>query len=109
SIYWLRWFAMLLMRGTDSQASMTGSSQVVQDTIRVANTAPLTLPLTEDRLCFRASGRELLRNISFTGQAGAFNIILGPNGAGKSLLLRLCHGLLRPHSGHVMWNGHTPV
>ena len=25
--------------------------------------------------------------------------MLGPNGAGKSLLLRLCHGLLRPSTG----------
>jgi tungstate transport system ATP-binding protein len=36
--------------------------------------------------------------------AGPRSVILGPNGAGKSVLLRLCHGLLRPTGGSVAWN-----
>jgi tungstate transport system ATP-binding protein len=32
-------------------------------------------------------------------------MVLGPNGAGKSLLLRLCHGLISPSSGWILWNG----
>ena len=34
-------------------------------------------------------------------EAGPRTVILGPNGAGKSVLLRLCHGLLRPTAGTV--------
>ena len=29
--------------------------------------------------------------------------MLGPNGAGKSLLLRVCHGIIRPDKGQVQW------
>ena len=29
----------------------------------------------------------------------------GPNGAGKSVLMRLCHGLLAPTSGAIVWRG----
>ncbi len=37
--------------------------------------------------------------------AGGPTLILGPNGAGKSLLLRVCHGLLTPDRGRVVWHG----
>ncbi|PJX15353.1 ABC transporter ATP-binding protein [Halomonas sp. 141] len=36
-------------------------------------------------------------------------LVMGPNGAGKSLLMRLAHGLLRPSSGQVTWEGKPPV
>jgi len=32
-------------------------------------------------------------------------VILGPNGAGKSVLMRLCHGLLTPVAGRIVWHG----
>ena len=32
-------------------------------------------------------------------------MILGPNGSGKSVLMRLCHGLLTPTSGRIVWRG----
>lgn len=65
--------------------------------------ADRTLPLSVHGLGYRIAGRDLLQDVSFTVHAGSFTIILGPNGAGKSLLLRLCHGLLRPSAGHVSW------
>jgi tungstate transport system ATP-binding protein len=37
-------------------------------------------------------------------EAGSRTIILGPNGAGKSVLLRLCHGLLKPTGGSIRWS-----
>ena len=61
------------------------------------------LPLRAHRLAFDAGGERLLDDVSFTLQAGRRTVLLGPNGAGKSLLLRLCHGLLKPTSGEIRW------
>jgi tungstate transport system ATP-binding protein len=67
--------------------------------------APLKiLPLQLKNVVFRAGSREIIRGISVKIEAGLRTIILGPNGAGKSVLLRLCHGLLTPSSGAVVWN-----
>jgi tungstate transport system ATP-binding protein len=55
---------------------------------------------------FRANGRDLLSGVSLRIEAGSRTIILGPNGAGKTLLLRVCHGLLKPEQGRVVWEGH---
>lgn len=63
------------------------------------------LPLRVSNLIYTAKGENLLQDISFELNAGPRTIIMGPNGAGKSLLLRLCHGLLEPTSGHVTWHG----
>lgn len=79
---------------------------------RTAPPAPVagqTLPLSVQGLGFHAAGRVLLEDVSFEVQRGMFTVILGPNGAGKSLLLRLCHGLLRPAAGKVAWHGLPPA
>lgn len=62
------------------------------------------LPLVLEGVCFDAGGRRLIDDVSLTVTAGARTVILGPNGAGKSLLLRLCHGLLSPTAGRILWN-----
>ncbi len=61
------------------------------------------LPLTLENLGFAAGGREIVKSISCEIPAGTRTVILGPNGAGKSVLMRLCHGLLKPTTGHVRW------
>ena len=63
------------------------------------------LPLELEGVVFEAGGRKLIHDISARFEAGPRSIVLGPNGAGKSLLLRLCHGLLRPSRGRVSWHG----
>jgi tungstate transport system ATP-binding protein len=63
------------------------------------------LPLRLERVSFGVRGRTLIDAIDFSFKAGARTLILGPNGAGKSLLLRLCHGLITPTSGRVVWCG----
>jgi tungstate transport system ATP-binding protein len=67
--------------------------------------APLTLlPLHLENVVFAVGDRRIIDGVSMTLAAGTRSIIVGANGAGKSVLLRLCHGLLRPTSGTVRWN-----
>jgi tungstate transport system ATP-binding protein len=62
------------------------------------------LPLSLEGVSFVAGGRAILADVSATVTAGSLTVILGPNGAGKSVLMRICHGLLAPTSGRVVWN-----
>jgi tungstate transport system ATP-binding protein len=63
------------------------------------------LPLELDQLAFSAGNAAIIRGISARIEAGPRTVILGPNGAGKSVLMRLCHGLLTPTSGRIVWHG----
>ena len=63
------------------------------------------LPLVLDNVFFVANGRTIIDCVAIEIAAGPRTIILGPNGAGKSVLMRLCHGLLKPSAGRVEWRG----
>ena len=63
------------------------------------------LPLTVRNLHFEVGEARLIKDVNFTLSAGSRTAIVGANGAGKSLLLRLCHGLIRPTAGEVIWGG----
>ena len=63
------------------------------------------LPLELEHVCFDAGGRRLIDDVSMTIGAAGNTVILGANGAGKSVLMRLCHGLLKPVSGTIRWLG----
>ena len=63
------------------------------------------LPLELHELTFSAGKAAIIRGISARIEAGPRTVILGPNGAGKSVLMRLCHGLLTPTSGRIVWQG----
>ncbi len=66
--------------------------------------APISLlPLRLEKVSFAAAGKMVIDGMSLTFEAGPRTVILGPNGAGKSVLMRLCHGLLRPTAGRVEW------
>ncbi len=60
-------------------------------------------PLSLQNVGYKKAGVKLIDDISVTLQADGRTIVMGPNGAGKSLLMRLCHGLIRPTSGRVIW------
>jgi len=64
---------------------------------------PSILPLRLDGIGYMAGGTPLLAEVSLAFAAGPRSIVLGPNGAGKSLLLRLCHGLIAPTAGRILW------
>jgi len=74
----------------------------------MASIAPL-LPLRLSNVTYDAGGKRLLDRVDLTLDRGPRTVVLGPNGAGKSVLLRLCHGLLRPTAGEVLFNGPETV
>jgi tungstate transport system ATP-binding protein len=76
---------------------------------RPAGAADGPLPLTLERVSFEAGGQRLIDDLSLTLDRGTRTVVLGPNGAGKSLLLRLCHGLIRPTAGRVRWACDEPA
>ncbi|MFC3282533.1 ATP-binding cassette domain-containing protein [Litchfieldella rifensis] len=64
------------------------------------------LPLELNEVSFVHRGQILLDHISLRLEGHGKTLIMGPNGAGKSLLMRLCHGLLKPTEGRIRWSGH---
>ncbi len=69
------------------------------------NKPPSIFPLVLGNVVYAAAGKRLIDDVSCSFEAGPRSIVMGPNGAGKSLFLRLCHGLIRPASGNVVWHG----
>jgi tungstate transport system ATP-binding protein len=63
------------------------------------------LPLILEDVSFVAGGRPIIDRVSCEFTPGPRTVILGPNGSGKSVLMRLCHGLLLPTSGRIVWRG----
>ncbi len=64
---------------------------------------PSILPLRLEGVGYAAGEVRLLEGIDLVVRPRRRLMILGPNGAGKSLLLRLCHGLIDPSEGRVLW------
>ena len=54
---------------------------------------------------FKYGNREILRNVSFSLEAGSATALIGPNGVGKTTLLRLASGVLQPTTGLVQLEG----
>lgn len=50
-------------------------------------------------------GVDILRDLSLHVALGEIVTIVGPNGSGKSTCLKVCAGLLHPHSGEVLLDG----
>ncbi len=59
------------------------------------------MKISVEGLCKARGGRELFREVTFCGVAGAAVIIMGPSGSGKTTLLRCCGGLDRADAGTV--------
>src|SRR5690348_386972 len=58
-----------------------------------------------DHLSLAFDDKVVLRDVSFTLNAGHTKIILGASGSGKSTILKLILGLLRPDGGEIWING----
>lgn len=57
--------------------------------------------LTVSGLTVRLGGREVLRDVGFTLEPGAFCGLIGTNGSGKTTLLRAILGFETPSAGHI--------
>ena len=51
------------------------------------------------------SNREIVKDVSFTFEAGKTNIIIGESGSGKTTLIRCMVGLDEPDKGEVLFDG----
>ena len=60
--------------------------------------------LSIDNLTVRYGALTVLRNVSFTVEAGQWLMIVGPNGAGKSTIVSAV-GQGAPYTGTVQWEG----
>ena len=72
--------------------------------LRTAELAPPAPASLDCGIGFAAGGRDILSGVDLVLEAGPRTVILGPNGAGKSVLMRICHGLLAPTAGRVLWS-----
>jgi len=57
--------------------------------------------ITAKDISYRASGKQILKDISLTVLPGETVTVIGPNGAGKTTLLRILLGLIEPSTGSV--------
>ncbi len=65
------------------------------------------LPLTLEKISLEIGGKFILKDINMNIFKGQPKIILGPNGAGKSTLMKICHGLIKPSTGKVIWSNYS--
>ena len=56
----------------------------------------------------RGRGLDVLRNLTFTIEAGEIISIIGPSGCGKSTLLKIIAGLIPKTAGTIRIGGRTP-
>lgn len=65
----------------------------------------MTALLSATDLSRSFGGVHAVRNMGIEVQEGSITGLIGPNGAGKSTLFNLLSGVIRPHSGTVVYSG----
>lgn len=66
-----------------------------------------TMKLSIHNVTFSYNGWPVLKEITEEINKGDFVAIVGPNGSGKSTLLRCIDGILKPHAGSILLDGHN--
>ncbi|MBQ1968217.1 MAG: ATP-binding cassette domain-containing protein [Flavobacteriales bacterium] len=56
-------------------------------------------------ICKSFDGKEVLKDISATFDAGKTNLIIGQSGAGKTVFLKSLTGLITPDAGDILYGG----
>ena len=60
------------------------------------------------RISYNIGNRRLIDDVDLHSATQHCTALLGENGSGKTLLLYLCHGLLEPSGGEVLWDARPP-
>ena len=60
---------------------------------------------TEKLFIKKFDGKEVLKDISATFDAGKTNLIIGQSGAGKTVFLKSLTGLITPDAGDILYGG----
>jgi len=81
---------------------MSAALEYVSEESLPGVSAPL---LRAEDLTVRFGGLTALNRINFAVERGEIRAIIGPNGAGKSTFFNCLTGVLRPSSGHILFNG----
>ena len=50
-------------------------------------------------------GKQVLKDVNFTMEAGKTNLIIGSSGSGKTVLMKCMIGLFKPEEGQILYNG----
>lgn len=58
-----------------------------------------------DNIRKQFDGEEVLKGITTTLEPGKLNLVIGASGSGKSVLMKCMVGLLKPTSGHIIYDG----
>lgn len=82
-------------------------NEVVQDKTHLMELPPPTGQLTLEHVTFgiRATSKVIVRDLSFTLEAGDFLGIVGPSASGKSTLARLLTNVWKPLQGVIRMDG----
>ena len=81
---------------------MSAALEYVSEESLPGAAAPL---LRTEELTVRFGGLTALNRVNFAVERGEIRAIIGPNGAGKSTFFNCLTGVLRPSSGHILFNG----
>jgi len=84
----------------------TETQAVTKDARLVQKKKPL---IAASHVSYNASGRQILKDISFSVSMGETVTVVGPNGAGKTTLLRVLLGLVSPSGGSVFRKPHLRI
>ena len=83
---------------------MTVGSSLAASSIPI-DARPSALILCTEDLTVRFGGLTALNQVNFAVGRDEIRAIIGPNGAGKSTFFNCLTGVLRPSSGHILFNG----